>query len=333
LILPHLIATVICLGQTDARHIIAQKALKVQIQSGLKPLLLQLVEWEEPGEYFKRVDYRIEVIRREKPDTLQVIESEPSSWTGPGTCHLQPEMIVADFNRDSFLDILISQGVDVDGFRCENHFYLFDSAASKFIPSVQMDSVFGDNISPQEGNVPELTTGGRLNLNARTGEFTDYVWLSGRLVPYKRSSWTTIDSTGGEIERVEVYRNGEWVAERPAKDDNLQVDSLSVECRQYRTIDEELNAVYRRILTKYCTDTLFLRKLRLAQRAWLKFRAAHLESLFPAVDKRSLSVDSFEVCKCSVLGELTKQRIKELQPWMDGTRDTTPCGGSIKSQK
>jgi uncharacterized protein YecT (DUF1311 family) len=45
--------------------------------------------------------------------------------------------------------------------------------------------------------------------------------------------------------------------------------------------DGDLNASYKQIRKLYASDTDFLDKLRNSQRAWLKFRDAELEALFP----------------------------------------------------
>jgi uncharacterized protein YecT (DUF1311 family) len=50
--------------------------------------------------------------------------------------------------------------------------------------------------------------------------------------------------------------------------------------------DAELNHVYQDLLNKTKGDTNATRKLRDAQRAWVAFRDAQLEALYPAQDKQ-----------------------------------------------
>ncbi len=52
-------------------------------------------------------------------------------------------------------------------------------------------------------------------------------------------------------------------------------------CDEYAKADAELNKVYTDVLREYAKDKTFVAKFRQAQRAWLAFTDAHLESLYP----------------------------------------------------
>ncbi len=82
-------------------------------------------------------------------------------------------------------------------------------------------------------------------------------------------------------------------------------------CNKCKKADQKLNLIYKKILTEYKEDTIFIRKLIIAQKAWLAFRDAHLDAYYP--DTTSMFYGSVNpMCRCIILEELTKKRINEL---------------------
>jgi len=102
-------------------------------------------------------------------------------------------------------------------------------------------------------------------------------------------------------------------------------------CAAYKKSDAALNDAYKKILTEYSKDAQFLQKLKSAQRAWVAYRDAHLDALYPAADKQAEYGSMYTTCRCAALEELTEQRTKELQKWLDGVPEGETCRGSIKS--
>lgn len=84
----------------------------------------------------------------------------------------------------------------------------------------------------------------------------------------------------------------------------------------YETADAELNAVYQQVMQTYRTDKAFADKLKSAQRAWLQFRDAHLESKFPAADKQQAYGSMYPSCYNFELTRLTEQRTEQLRSWL-----------------
>ncbi|HXD30242.1 MAG TPA: lysozyme inhibitor LprI family protein [Pyrinomonadaceae bacterium] len=101
-------------------------------------------------------------------------------------------------------------------------------------------------------------------------------------------------------------------------------------CAAYKKADAKMNAIYKKILNDYRKDRLFVQKMRAAQRAWLVFRDAHLESMYPAVDKRAAYGSVQPMCHCMELEKITDERAKVLKQWTDGIEEGDVCGGSIK---
>lgn len=101
----------------------------------------------------------------------------------------------------------------------------------------------------------------------------------------------------------------------------------------FKKSDAKLNEVYQRVLVEYRQNKIFTDKLKVAQRAWLAFRDAHLASLYPAADTRKVYGSVNSMCQCLELEQLTKERINLLQKWIDGTIEGDVCAGSIKIRR
>jgi len=106
----------------------------------------------------------------------------------------------------------------------------------------------------------------------------------------------------------------------------MNIDSYN----QYLKVDKELNIVYNQILKKYSSDKNFIKKLKVAQNLWIKFRDAEAEVKFPAEDKKYEYGSVFPVCYNSFMEELTRKRILELKEWINGYDDSDVCNGSVK---
>lgn len=92
--------------------------------------------------------------------------------------------------------------------------------------------------------------------------------------------------------------------------------------------DEELNRVYQTIRNKYAKNPGFLRKLKSAQLAWIKFRDAEMDALFPVEDPRYYG-SAKPMCQADWLRKITQQRITELKRWLEPVEEGDVCSGSI----
>ena len=101
-------------------------------------------------------------------------------------------------------------------------------------------------------------------------------------------------------------------------------------CEESQKVDAELNRVYKQILRKYKDQPLFLKKLRLAQRAWIKFRDAHIVSIFPEDDAMAHYGSAWIGCSCVHVDVLTSIRVQQLKAWLKGTEEGDLCKGSVK---
>jgi uncharacterized protein YecT (DUF1311 family) len=79
--------------------------------------------------------------------------------------------------------------------------------------------------------------------------------------------------------------------------------------------DAELNQVYQQLLEKHATDKEFVRRLRLAQEAWVKFRDAQVECMYPASHENQLQAEGsvYPMCKDLEITRLIVDRTKTLK--------------------
>jgi len=97
----------------------------------------------------------------------------------------------------------------------------------------------------------------------------------------------------------------------------------------FKKTDKELNDFYKQILAKYKDDKIFISKLQKAELAWIKYRDAELEAIYPAEDK-SFYGSVYPMCANYFMTEITQQRIKELKLWIKGICEGDVCAGSRK---
>jgi uncharacterized protein YecT (DUF1311 family) len=93
--------------------------------------------------------------------------------------------------------------------------------------------------------------------------------------------------------------------------------------------DDELNRVYREILKRNAHDAVFLERLKSAQRAWISFRDAELEALFPDPEKQVAYGSAYPMCYANWKKKITVQRTQQLRKWLTGTEEGDVCTGSL----
>lgn len=97
----------------------------------------------------------------------------------------------------------------------------------------------------------------------------------------------------------------------------------------FKAADKKLNVVYQKILKDYADDPVFISSFKTAQRCWIAFRDAQLKMKYP--DREPGYYGSVQpMLETLYLTELTKDRIKALQPWIDGVQEGDLSGGTAK---
>ena len=91
--------------------------------------------------------------------------------------------------------------------------------------------------------------------------------------------------------------------------------------------NNELNTVFKRILTEYKDDTLFIKNLKAAQKIWIQFRDAELKMKFPDTNEYGTVLP---MCWSMYKEQLTRDRIKTLNEWLTGVPEGDVCSGSAR---
>lgn len=103
---------------------------------------------------------------------------------------------------------------------------------------------------------------------------------------------------------------------------------------EFASADRQLNKVWQAILVKYKDQPLFLEKLKASQKLWLQFRDAEVAAHFPlgkGDDANAQYGSAYPMCVSQAQTDLTLQRTKQLQAWLNGAQEGDVCAGSIKN--
>jgi uncharacterized protein YecT (DUF1311 family) len=98
---------------------------------------------------------------------------------------------------------------------------------------------------------------------------------------------------------------------------------------EFEAADQELNTVYQSVIQKHEANEAFLEKLRVAQRAWIAFRDAELEAMFPHKDEPRYYGSVFPLCWHNYLAKVTEERTRKLRRWIEGVEEGDVCAGSL----
>ena len=110
---------------------------------------------------------------------------------------------------------------------------------------------------------------------------------------------------------------------------DTQFDMNRCAGQDYELAERALNQVYRAVLARHAEDALLVQKLRAAQAAWLRWRAAELAALYPEHDKRLAYGSVYPMCQAAVQAGLMRERTAQLRRWLDGVKEGDVCSGSL----
>lgn len=98
---------------------------------------------------------------------------------------------------------------------------------------------------------------------------------------------------------------------------------------EYVLADKELNAVYQEVAKRRQNVKGFVARLKEAQQAWLKWRDAEMEAIYPERNDPSAYGTVFAMCWELDLASLTRERTKQLRKWLVGVEEGGACSGSF----
>lgn len=109
-------------------------------------------------------------------------------------------------------------------------------------------------------------------------------------------------------------------------DTQLQMNTAA--CNEMNNADATLNQVYKNVLAKYKDDELFTNKFIAAQKKWMEFRDAYVDSMYIPENRDSYG-SVFSMCQCNFLENIINDRVKQLQVWLNGIEEGDVCTGSV----
>jgi uncharacterized protein YecT (DUF1311 family) len=105
---------------------------------------------------------------------------------------------------------------------------------------------------------------------------------------------------------------------------------------ELKKANQEMVSLYQEITAKHSknpeADPAFVQKLEKAQSAWIAYRDAHLDAIFPSITPNEYgSVQP--MCIATIKTELTRSRIAQLRQWSEGIEEGDVCLGSRPIKK
>lgn len=83
-------------------------------------------------------------------------------------------------------------------------------------------------------------------------------------------------------------------------------------------VDAELNAVYHKLLAASSKDADAVAKIKAMQRAWVAYRDAYLEAMYPAQNKQMEYGSIYPMDAALLTAKLTRQQINALKDLQNG---------------
>jgi uncharacterized protein YecT (DUF1311 family) len=81
--------------------------------------------------------------------------------------------------------------------------------------------------------------------------------------------------------------------------------------------DDELNATYRTLLSKAAAQPEAVAKIKAAERAWVAYRDAYIDAMFPAKNKQAEYGSAYPMLVNLIRAKLTRQQIAALKDLLD----------------
>lgn len=119
--------------------------------------------------------------------------------------------------------------------------------------------------------------------------------------------------------------------DKQACPDNAETQQQISQCADLdnQAADRELNQVYQAVIKQHAGDKTFTDNLKLAQRAWLKWRDAEMAATYPHAEEAGYYGSALNACWATQLASLTRERSRQLRKWLDGVEEGELCSGSL----
>lgn len=98
---------------------------------------------------------------------------------------------------------------------------------------------------------------------------------------------------------------------------NTQTAMTKCASEEAKRVDGQLNSIYQRVLRAADGDALAVTKIRTAERAWLSYRDAYIEAMYPAKDKQVTYGSKFPMDADLLYAALTKTQVEALKKLLE----------------
>ena len=98
---------------------------------------------------------------------------------------------------------------------------------------------------------------------------------------------------------------------------NTQLAIHMCASEEARRADEQLSAVYQKVLSAVAGQPAFIEKIRVAERAWIVYRDAYMEAMYPAKDKLNTYGSIYTTNVNLLRAELTQRQIAAVKKLLD----------------
>lgn len=92
-----------------------------------------------------------------------------------------------------------------------------------------------------------------------------------------------------------------------------QIEMETCANQEAKRTDIELNAVYDQLLSKAKGNPVALEKVKMAERAWIAYRDAYIDAMYPAKDKQAEYGSAFPMGVDLLRAKLSRQQIVALR--------------------
>lgn len=99
-------------------------------------------------------------------------------------------------------------------------------------------------------------------------------------------------------------------------------------CLELENSDAEMMRIHRQIIRDHKDNQRFITAFNKAQKAWSAYRDAQLAAVYPESPELYGSV--YGICRCTMLNNLTRERIETLKKWLSKSTEGDVCAGSLK---
>jgi uncharacterized protein YecT (DUF1311 family) len=109
-----------------------------------------------------------------------------------------------------------------------------------------------------------------------------------------------------------------------------QMDINACAGQEADRVDAKLNAEYRQLLAKAAGEENAVPKIKAAERAWIAYRDAYVEAMYPASDKRMEYGSMYGMDVALLRAKLTQQHLADIQELLKQYNDESGAGPSVK---